>query len=120
MNELRVFSNAEFGEIRTVVIDGNPWLVGVDVAKSLAYQNPSKAINTHCKRAQMRWMSDTVGRRQQLKIIPEGDLYRLIVKAATQSNSKEVREKAERFESWIFIAADRHLYNYVKARFVHD
>lgn len=102
MNELRVFSNAEFGDVRTVIIDGEPWLVGVDVAKSLAYQNPSKAINTHCKHTRMEWMSDTVGRRQQLKVIPEGDLYRLIVKAATQSNSKEVREKAERFESWIF------------------
>ena len=102
MNELRAFRNTEFGTIRMIIIDEEPWFVGIDAAKSLAYQNPSKAINTHCKRAQTRWIPDALGRRQQLKVIPEGDLYRLIVKAATQSNSKDVREKAGRFESWIF------------------
>lgn len=102
MNELKLFENEEFGEIRTVVIDGEVWFVGLDIAKSLVYQNPSKAISNHCKRGKTRWLPDSLGRRQQLKIIPEGDLYRLIVKAATQSNNKDMRDKAERFESWIF------------------
>lgn len=47
MNELKIFNNAEFGEIRTVEIDGEPWLVGKDVAVALGYQNPSKALADH-------------------------------------------------------------------------
>lgn len=47
MNELQVFENPEFGEIRTVEIDGEPWLVGKDAAQALGYQNPSKALSDH-------------------------------------------------------------------------
>ena len=42
-----VFDNADFGEVRTVVIDGEPWFVGKDVAKCLGYTNPSKALADH-------------------------------------------------------------------------
>lgn len=41
MQELMIFSNPEFGEIRTVEVDGEPWLVGLDVANALGYQNGS-------------------------------------------------------------------------------
>lgn len=41
--KLQVFANPEFGEIRSVLIDGEPWLVGKDVAKALGYKEPSKA-----------------------------------------------------------------------------
>ena len=47
MNELTVFNNKEFGEIRTMTIDGEPWFVGKDVATILGYQNHSKAIHDH-------------------------------------------------------------------------
>ena len=47
MNELQIFSNEEFGEIRTVTIDGEPWFVGKDVAESLGYADPNKAIAMH-------------------------------------------------------------------------
>ena len=47
MNELMTFSNSEFGEIRTVEIDGDVWFVGKDVACALGYQNPSKALSDH-------------------------------------------------------------------------
>lgn len=47
MNQLQVFQNAEFGKIRTVVIDGEPWLVGKDVTAILGYQNASKALADH-------------------------------------------------------------------------
>ena len=47
MNELKVFENPEFGEIRTVTIDGEPWFVGKDVAAALGYQNASKALSDH-------------------------------------------------------------------------
>lgn len=47
MNEIQVFNNPEFGEIRTVSINDEPWFVGKDVAQVLEYQNPSKAIADH-------------------------------------------------------------------------
>lgn len=47
MNDLQIFSNPEFGQVRTVEIDGQPWLVGKDVAEALGYKNPTKAIIAH-------------------------------------------------------------------------
>lgn len=47
MNELMIFNNPEFGTVRTVEINGEPWLVGKDVAQALGYQNPSKALADH-------------------------------------------------------------------------
>ena len=47
MNNLTVFENPEFGAIRTVELDGEPWLVGKDVAETLGYTNPQKAVRDH-------------------------------------------------------------------------
>lgn len=47
MNELQIFQNSEFGEIRTIEKDGEPWFVGKDVAEILGYANASKAVSTH-------------------------------------------------------------------------
>ena len=47
MNELKIFNNPEFGEIRTIDINGEPWMVGKDVAAALGYQNPSKELADH-------------------------------------------------------------------------
>lgn len=47
MNELKIFENAEFGSIRTTMIDNEPWFVGKDVAEALGYSNASKAVMTH-------------------------------------------------------------------------
>ena len=47
MNDLMIFQSPEFGQIRTVEVDGEPWLVGKDVAQALGYQNPSKALSDH-------------------------------------------------------------------------
>lgn len=101
MNELRIFENEEFGTIRTFVIDGKSWFVGNDVARALEYSRPRDAVSSHCKGA-VDYGVQTNGGTQKTKIIPEGDMYRLIVKAATQSNSEKVRDKAERFETWVF------------------
>lgn len=101
MNELRIFENEEFGTVRTFVIDGKSWFVGNDVARALEYSRPRDAIANHCKGA-VDYGVQTNGGIQKTKIIPEGDIYRLIIKAATQSNSDKVRDKAERFETWIF------------------
>lgn len=45
MNELKIFDNEEFGEIRTVVIDGEPWFAGKDVAMPLGYAKPTDAVS---------------------------------------------------------------------------
>ena len=49
MNDLTIFNSNEFGEIRTVTIDGKPYFVATDVATALGYVNPRKAVNDHCK-----------------------------------------------------------------------
>ena len=47
MNELMIFNNPEFGEIRTVEVDGEPWLVGKDVARALGYKDTINALKSH-------------------------------------------------------------------------
>lgn len=47
MNELKVFNSEEFGDVRTVTINGDPWFVGKDVAAALGFTNPRDAISTH-------------------------------------------------------------------------
>ena len=53
MNELMIFNNPEFGEVRTVDIDGEPWFVSKDVALTLGYTNPTKALNDHVDKEDM-------------------------------------------------------------------
>ena len=101
MNELQIFNNEDFGEIRMIKIGNKPYAVGIDVARALRYANPSKAIIDHCKGVSKLGIPSNGG-IQDTNVIPESDIYRLIVKAAVQSKSEEVREKAEKFERWIF------------------
>lgn len=92
MNELQIFNSGEFGEIRTIEIDGKPYFVGTDVAKALGYSNPRKAILDHCKGVTKRDTPTSSG-VQSMSYINEGDLYRLIMKSKLPS--------AEKFESWV-------------------
>lgn len=94
LNELQIFQNDEFGQVRTVDIDGKTYFVANDVAKALGYSNPSKATNDHCKNAIKEWGNDSLGRPAEFKVIPEGDIYRLIIKSQLPS--------VDRFERWIF------------------
>ena len=50
MSELQIFNNAEFGSIRTLMINDEPYFVGKDVAEILGYTNPQKAIRDHIKK----------------------------------------------------------------------
>lgn len=93
MNELRIFSNPEFGSIRTLDEDGKVLFAATDVAKALGYSNPHDAISKHCKGVVKR-EALTNGGVQELNFIPEGDVYRLI----THSNLPD----AEKFERWLF------------------
>lgn len=93
MNELQIFNNPEFGDIRTIEENGKVLFCGSDVARALGYVKPQNAISTHCKGALKRGTLTERG-MQQLLFILEGDLYRLIVNSKLPS--------AEKFERWIF------------------
>lgn len=101
MINLQIFDNPDFGQIRMAEVNGKPHAVGIDVAKALEYANPSKAIIDHCKGITKLGIP-SVGGIQETNVIPEGDIYRLIVKAADQSKNPDIKAKAEKFESWIF------------------
>ncbi|MHA2852864.1 BRO-N domain-containing protein [Paenibacillus lautus] len=96
MNKPSIFNNPLFGQIRAIEVEGKSHFVDVDVARALMYSNPSKAVIDHCKGVSKLGIPSEGG------VIPEGDVYRLIVKAADQSRNPEIKEKAEQFESWIF------------------
>lgn len=80
--EVTVFKNVvhpEFGELRTVEIDGEPWFVGKDVATALGYTNSRDAIATHVFADDKGVESiDTLGGRQKMTIINESGLYALV------------------------------------------
>lgn len=93
MSNLTIFSNNEFGEIRTLEENGKPLFCGKDVASALGYKNVNDAIARHCKGV-VKHDTLTNGGIQSLSFITEGDLYRLI------TNSK--LPSAEKFECWVF------------------
>lgn len=93
MNEIKIFENPEFGQVRTMEVEGNIYFVASDVAKALGYTNTSKAINDHCKGVTKRYTL-TKGGKQEVNIIPEGDVYRLVTHSKLPT--------AEKFEEWVF------------------
>lgn len=94
MNELQIFSNPEFGQVRTLALEGEPWFVGKDVAVALGYENPQKAVRTHVD-ADDKGVTemDTPGGRQNITIINESGLYALIFGSKLDS--------AKRFKHWV-------------------
>lgn len=93
MQELQIFNNEEFGQVRTVEIDGKPYFMGSDIAKALGYARPNDAIKQHC-RATVKHRTLISGKMQDVNFIGEGDMYRLITHSKLES--------AERFETWVF------------------
>ena len=93
MSELQIFSNPEFGKIRTIQQGEKTLLCASDIARSLGYSNPNKAVNDHC-RAITKCSTPISGKMQDINFIPEGDVYRLIVHSKLPS--------AEKFEHWVF------------------
>ena len=102
MNEIQIFKNEEFGEVRIIDIDGKPHAGATDVARALGYTNPHDAILRHCKGVVKReGVSQTTNQHGvtteqtvEMNFIPEGDVYRLIVRSQLPS--------AEKFERWVF------------------
>ena len=95
MNDLQIFSNPEFGQVRTVEIDGQPWLVGKDVAVALGYKNPRDALDRHVDDEDKNTVVNPDGNRgnPNMVIINESGLYSLIL------SSKMPKAKA--FKRWV-------------------
>lgn len=94
MNELQIFNNDEFGEIRTVTIDNEPWFVGKDVAVALGYKDAPKAVKAHVD-SDDKGVGEipTPGGEQTMTIINESGVYSLIFGSKLES--------AKRFKHWV-------------------
>lgn len=95
-NQLQVFNNPKFGQVRTVTINNKTYFVAVDIAKALGYARPNDAINQHCRWAVKHRIPHPQSPEKLLEVnvIPEGDIYRLAAKSELPG--------ADEFESWIF------------------
>lgn len=94
MNDLTVFENPEFGSIRTVELDGEPWLVGKDVAEALGYTNPRKALADHVDDEDKGVTKCyTPGGDQDMTIINESGLYSLVLSSKLPT--------ARKFRRWV-------------------
>ena len=94
MNEVRRFSSLEFGQIRTMVIEGQPWFVGKDVARALGYKNISDALNKHVFDEDKGVAKcDTLGGNQIMTIVSESGMYSLIFGSKL--------ERAKSFKHWV-------------------
>jgi len=105
-NTVMSFSSEEFGEVRTVVIDGKPWFFGNDIAKALGYVKPSNAINMHVREKHRKALKYKACTDSQLSkmlwcdndfsnkiFIDEPGVYALIFQCKL--------ENAERFQDWV-------------------
>lgn len=100
-NVPEIFSNPEFGDVRVVMIGEKPYFCASDIANALGYSNPRNAISRHCKGVVKHDMvtsitnqyGTTTNQTVEMTFIPEGDIYRLIMKSKLPA--------AERFESWV-------------------
>ena len=94
MNDLQIFNNEEFGEIRTITKDGEPYFVGRDVAEILGYSNSRKALADHVDEEDKGVTKcDTLGGTQEMTVINESGLYSLILGSKLPT--------ARRFKRWV-------------------
>ena len=94
MNELKIFENPDFGKVRTMEINGEPFLVGKDVAEILGYTNPRKALIDHVDSEDKGVTKcDTLGGTQEMTVVNESGLYSLILSSKLP--------KAKEFKRWV-------------------
>lgn len=101
MNELQIFKNEEFGEVRSLVIDNEPWFVGKDVARALGYDNSSKAVRDHVEEDDKTMgvqnvtpcIIDSLGRKQYPTVINESGVYSLVFSSKLPT--------AKKFKHWV-------------------
>jgi len=93
-HEIQLFHNDEFGEVRTVTIDGEPWFVGIDVARILDYQNCSRDINAHVDdEDKLKYQIGTSGQNRNVILINESGVYSLILSSKMPN--------AKKFKRWV-------------------
>lgn len=94
MNELTIFKNEDFGEVRTVTINDEPYFVGKDVALILGYKDPSDALKRHVDEDDKltRCFTDS-GQNREMYVISESGLYSLILSSKLPS--------AKKFKRWV-------------------
>ena len=96
MNNIQIFNNTEFGSVRTMVIDNEPWVVGKDVAEILGYSNTRKALTDHVDdedKLDGVTIRDSIGREQSPVFINESGLYSLILSSKMPN--------ARKFKRWV-------------------
>ena len=94
MNELTVFQNPDFGAVRSLTMDGDPWFVGKDVASALGYRDSVNALKAHVDAEDKRgWQITTPKGQQQATIINESGLYSLILSSKLPD--------AKKFKRWV-------------------
>ena len=87
-------SNSEFGKLDILVEDGKELFPAAECARILGYSNPKDAVGRHCRGVVKRDLTDALGRIQKTNYIPEGDLWRLIIRSRLPA--------AQKFEKWLF------------------
>lgn len=96
MSEIQVFNNAEFGSVRSLMVNGEPYFVGKDIAEILGYSNSRKALLDHVDEDDKTdgvTIRDSIGREQTPELINESGLYSLILRSQLPS--------AKRFKRWV-------------------
>lgn len=94
MNELKIFENEEFGQVRTILINNESWFVGKDVATALGYANPKNAVPKHVSdEDKLSTQIEYAGQRREVTVINESGLYALIFGSKLES--------AKRFKHWV-------------------
>ena len=95
MNNIQIFNSPEFGDIRTVVINNEPWFVGIDIAKALGYKKPTSAVTANVDEGDSlrQGVSDANGHKQTAIVINESGLYSLIFGSKLES--------AKKFKKWV-------------------
>lgn len=92
MNDIQIFNNPDFGEVRTLEENGAVLFCASDVARALGYARPNDAISQHC-RATVKRSTHISGKMQDVNFIPESDLYRLVFSSKLPT--------AEKFTDWV-------------------
>lgn len=101
MNKLQIFNNPEFGQVRTITIDGEPWFIGKDIAVALGYENTKDALKKHVdsedkimgSQNTTPFITDSMGRIQYPTWINESGLYSLIISSKLPN--------AKKFKRWV-------------------
>ena len=94
MNNLQIFKNDSFGEVRTLIIDNEPWFVGKDVAEILGYERPDNAIRNHIDdEDKLMHQISASGQNRNMFVINESGLYSLILSSKLP--------KAKEFKRWV-------------------